>query len=146
MFGEYIEELEKGINFDEKEEIIELARVINKNRIKIVHEILYYDSIEKIKNAAKTVKESYEKIKILFNISHENFIDELRKEKEELESVIDMDLNNKYYEYIELKYKDINTHKRYKKYKEERESWMIEFGEDEKRKSLNIIHRKKNHF
>ncbi|VBB41152.1 hypothetical protein TRIP_E70019 [uncultured Spirochaetota bacterium] len=132
MFGEYIEELKQGVEFCEKNEIIEKAQIVNKKRIEIAHKIVNIQSIEELYIMATDAKEDYHKIKKLFNSAHKEFIESLKDERSELESAIDSDLRGIYYKEIN-KYNNAINHKILE---EMYEKWLEEKGKKIRKKII----------
>lgn len=62
MFGQLLSELEKTVEFEQKEEILNRARELNKIRIQIVHGLTKQTSLEGLAKQAKQVKILFDEI------------------------------------------------------------------------------------
>jgi hypothetical protein len=67
MFGKYIIELEKGIEFPNKQEFISLCRRLNKYRINLVHKLTYIYEKENIENEYSKVKNIYHDLREIYS-------------------------------------------------------------------------------
>jgi hypothetical protein len=132
MFGEIITEFKRTVEFPEKNEIISLAYKMNEYRNNIAHKILLTNSLDEIKKMARETNTIFDKLRNLFSKSHNDFIEALKTQKGELESVIEMDVRYAFYNKIDIENNPIRPKELEKRYKE----WIIS---DEGKKTRNKI-------
>lgn len=65
MFGKLLNELENTVEFEQKEQILNKSRELNKIRIQIVHGLTKQTSLERVPELANQVKNLYDEIFVL---------------------------------------------------------------------------------
>jgi hypothetical protein len=73
MFGQLIDELEKGINFDKKTDFIDKCQAINTIRIKIVHRLTLKSSVYDILLQVREAKKIFDEIFKLYVEIYDNY-------------------------------------------------------------------------
>lgn len=77
MFGEILNQLQLSINFQYKQEIIQVAKIINLNRIDVAHKLIQKDNLDDLQNTALEVRNRFEEFLKLFDIAYGWIIDNL---------------------------------------------------------------------
>lgn len=73
MFGQLIDEVKNTMSFANKVEILELATLLNKHRIDLVHKLASRQTLDDIISQAIEVKEIYEQLHTKFEDAHDAF-------------------------------------------------------------------------
>ena len=73
MFGQLLEDLKRSISFDERDDILELARAINESRIELVHRLTRQSTLADVLPAVENVHHLYEQLFDAFDAAHDHF-------------------------------------------------------------------------
>ena len=84
MFGRLIDEIKSTIEFNMKQDIVSRCNQLNKNRIEVVHGLVKNGIHMNISEKAISVKNDFESILDMFTATHNEFLAEFEKEKEDL--------------------------------------------------------------
>ena len=73
MFGQILDNLEKSVSFEKKEEYISKCKELNEIRIRMVHRLTRKSSLQNIKDQSSRIKGIFDNIYCLFEEIHDDF-------------------------------------------------------------------------
>ena len=85
MFGRLLDSAKSSIDFENRDELIALAQVINKDRIDLVHGLTKQESLDKVKEKVLRTKAKFDEFFSMFSNSRDWFLlcfKDLRKDNE----------------------------------------------------------------
>ena len=73
MFGQVLDDLERSVSFNEKEEFINQCKELNAIRIRMVHRLTRKSSLQNIKDQSSRIKGIFDTIYCLYNEIYDDF-------------------------------------------------------------------------